>query len=165
MLHFGLDLSRTRLDVRAMDAAGAPVLVTTAAPDAGGLASLVYRLGGFGEPVTAVIESMNGARFVHDQLELRGWAVEIADAVKVKGFAPWPARPTRSTRGCWVACGMAGRSRSIRSNFVRSGATSCRLPSNAFTVDCPVATLGRPGLARAQRPFGCSRYQVAGVSA
>jgi hypothetical protein len=36
---------------------------------------------------------------------------------------------------------------------------------NAFNVDCPVATLGRPGLARAQRPFGCSLYQLAGVSA
>ena len=39
MLHVGLDLSRTRLDVHAMNEAGTPVLVTTAAPDAGGLAS------------------------------------------------------------------------------------------------------------------------------
>jgi hypothetical protein len=29
-----------------------------------------------GEPVCAAIESMNGARFVHDQLELAGWCVE-----------------------------------------------------------------------------------------
>lgn len=35
-----------------------------------------------------MIESMNGARFVHDQLALRGWVVEIADAVKAMGFAP-----------------------------------------------------------------------------
>ena len=48
-------------------------LAVTAAPDAGGLASLVTGLGEFGQPVTAVIESMNGARFIHDQLELRGW--------------------------------------------------------------------------------------------
>src|SRR3954454_7727093 len=41
-----------------------------------------------GQPFAAVIESMNGARFMHDQLELRGWAVDIADAVKVKGFTP-----------------------------------------------------------------------------
>jgi hypothetical protein len=46
-----------------MDEAGAPVAVT-AAPDAGGLASLAYRLGEFEQPVTAVIESMTGARFV-----------------------------------------------------------------------------------------------------
>lgn len=31
---------------------------------------------------------MNGARFVHDQLELAGWQVEIADAQKVKDLAP-----------------------------------------------------------------------------
>ena len=88
MLHVGLDLSRTRLDVHAMNETGAPVAVTTAAPDAGGLASLAYRLAEFGQPVTAAIESMTGARFVHDQLEMLGWTVEIADAVKVKGFAP-----------------------------------------------------------------------------
>ncbi len=40
------------------------------------------------EPVEAVIESMNGARFVHDELELLGWEVKIADAAKVKGMAP-----------------------------------------------------------------------------
>ena len=88
MLHVGVDVSRTRVDVHALDEAGTSMLVTRAAPDAGGLASLVDRLGELGQPVTAVIESMNGARFVHDQLELRGWTVEIADAVKAKGFAP-----------------------------------------------------------------------------
>src|SRR3954452_8926088 len=80
MLHVGLDLSRTRLDVHVMDETGAPVLVTTAAPDSGGLASLFHRVGESGQPVIAAIESMTGARFVHDQLELRGWEVQIADA-------------------------------------------------------------------------------------
>src|SRR3712207_7370249 len=88
MLHVGLDLSRTRLDVHVMNQTGTSVAVTTAAPDAGGLASLAHRLGELGESVTAVIESMNGARVIHDQLELRGWTVEIADAGKGKGFAP-----------------------------------------------------------------------------
>ena len=41
--------------------------------------------------MTGIIESMNGARFVHDQLELAGWDVEIAHAVKVKGLAPLAA--------------------------------------------------------------------------
>ena len=36
----------------------------------------------------AVIESMTGARFVHDTLEQLGWEVVIADAQKVKGLAP-----------------------------------------------------------------------------
>jgi transposase len=31
---------------------------------------------------------MNGARFVHDTLELGGWEVDIADAQKAKGLAP-----------------------------------------------------------------------------
>jgi transposase len=35
---------------------------------------------------------MTGARFVHDQLELAGWDVEIADAQKVKGLAPLAAK-------------------------------------------------------------------------
>jgi hypothetical protein len=34
---------------------------------------------------TTSIESMNGARFVYDTLELYGWSVEIADAQNVKG--------------------------------------------------------------------------------
>jgi transposase len=89
MVHVGLDLSRTRLDVHVMDESGAPLVVTTALPEAGGLAALAGRIGAeFGGPVYAAIESMNGARFVHDQLELAGWQVEIADAQKVKGLAP-----------------------------------------------------------------------------
>ena len=74
MVHVGLDLSRTRLDVHVMDESGAPLAVTTALPEAGGLAALAGRIGAqFGGPVYAAIESMNGARFVHDQLELAGW--------------------------------------------------------------------------------------------
>jgi transposase len=107
MLHVGLDLSRTRLDVHAMNEAGAPVSVMTAAPDAEGLASLVHRLGEFGQPVTAVIESMNGARFIHDQLELRGWTVEIADAVKVKGFAPLACKTDKID--AWVLAELSRR--------------------------------------------------------
>ena len=36
----------------------------------------------------AVIESMTGARFMHDTLEEHGWEVLVADAQKVKGLAP-----------------------------------------------------------------------------
>jgi transposase len=38
---------------------------------------------------------MNGARFVHDRLELHGWEVEIADAQKVKGLAPLACKTDR----------------------------------------------------------------------
>jgi transposase len=107
MLHVGLDLSRTRLDVHVMDEAGAPLAVTTAAPDAGGLVSLAHRVGEIGGPVAAAIESMNGARFVHDQLELRGWQVEIADAVKVKGFAPLACKTDKID--AWVLAELSRR--------------------------------------------------------
>jgi transposase len=107
MLHVGLDLSRTRLDVHAMDETGTPVAVTTAAPDAGGLASLAYRLAEHGQPVTAAIESMTGAGFVHDQLELLGWTVEIADAVKVRGFAPLACKTDKID--AWVLAELSRR--------------------------------------------------------
>jgi transposase len=57
--------------------------------------------------VTAAIESMNGARFVHDQLELAGWHVEIADALKVKGLAPLAAKTDRID--AWVLAELGRR--------------------------------------------------------
>ena len=107
MVHVGLDLSRTRLDVHVMDEAGAPLAVTTAVPDGGGLAALACRIGGFGGPVYAAIESMNGARFVHDQLELAGWQVEIADAQKVKGLAPLACKTDKID--AWVLAELSRR--------------------------------------------------------
>lgn len=95
MLHAGLDLSRHRLDVHLLDSEGNTILTKAAAPDIDGLRHLVADLAGFDTPVRAVIESMNGARFVHDQLELAGWDVEIADAQKVKGLAPLACKTDR----------------------------------------------------------------------
>jgi transposase len=87
MLHVGLDLSRHRLDVRVLEPDGATVAQLAVAPEGEELRRFAARLSVQGE-VRAVIESMNGARFVHDTLELAGWDVQIADAVKVKGLAP-----------------------------------------------------------------------------
>src|SRR5437868_823861 len=95
MLYAGLDLSRKRLDFCLLDQLGEKVEVGAAPPDADGLRGLAARIGRFGAPVVAAIESMNGARFVHDQLELAGWRVEIADAVKVKGLAPLACKTHR----------------------------------------------------------------------
>jgi transposase len=53
----------------------------------------------------AVIESMSGARFVHDQLELAGWEVRIADAVKARGLAPLACKTDRID--CWVLAELA----------------------------------------------------------
>src|SRR5215218_10742055 len=107
MLYAGLDLSRHKLDVHVMNKAGEPVQVTTAPPDADGLRGLVRQTAGYGEPVAAAIESMNGARFVHDQLELAGWQVQVADAQKVKGLAPLACKTDRID--AWVLAELSRR--------------------------------------------------------
>lgn len=86
MLYVGLDLSRKRLDWQALDGEGERVGIGAVPPDRDGLDQLARRLGD--TPVLAVIESMSGARFVHDRLELAGWDVRIADALKARGIAP-----------------------------------------------------------------------------
>jgi transposase len=88
MLHAGLDLSRKRLDVCLLSDHAKVVGEFAVPPDADGLRGLARRVAGRGVPVRAVIESMTGARFVHDTLEELGWDVEIADAQRVKGLAP-----------------------------------------------------------------------------
>src|ERR1022692_1820887 len=88
MLHAGLDLSRNRIDVCLMSEHGEVVAEFATPSDADGVGSLARRVLELGEPVRGVIESMTGARFVHDTLEQFGWDVLIADAQKVKGLAP-----------------------------------------------------------------------------
>src|ERR687898_618435 len=107
ILYAGLDLSRKRLDFRLLDQAGETIEAGAVPPDADGLRGLAGRIARFGEPVTAAIESMNGARFVHDQLELHGWDVEIADAVKVKGLAPLACKTDRID--AWVLAELSRR--------------------------------------------------------
>ena len=93
MLHVGLDLSRRRIDVCVLESDGGLVEEFRAQPDADGLRVLASRF-----EATAVrggIESMTGARFVHDTLEEAGWVVEVADAVRVKALAPLTAKTDR----------------------------------------------------------------------
>jgi transposase len=107
MLYAGLDLSRKRLDFHLLDSAGATVEVGAAPPDADGLLGLTRRLDRHHETIRAAIESMNGARFGHDRLELAGWQVEIADAQKVKGLAPLACKTDRID--AWVLAELARR--------------------------------------------------------
>jgi transposase len=107
MLHAGLDLSRRRLDFCLLDERGETVEVGSAPPDREGLRALTDRLDGYGQPIRAAIESMNGARFVHDQLELRGWEVEIADAARAKGLAPLACKTDRID--AWVLAELSRR--------------------------------------------------------
>src|SRR5919109_2434305 len=76
-------------------------------PDVDGLHHLTERVARHGAPVRAAIESMNGARFVHDRLELADWQVEIADAQKGKGLAPLACKTDRID--AWVLAELARR--------------------------------------------------------
>ena len=89
MLHAGLDLSRKKLDICLLGDDGEHLDQLAVSPDVDSLRILARRIEEVHrQPVCAVIESMTGARIVHDTLEAEGWSVEIADAQKVKGLAP-----------------------------------------------------------------------------
>jgi transposase len=107
MLFVGLDLSRKRLDWHALLADGERLDAGACSPDSDGLAHLVRRFDCEQRPVLAAIESMTGARFVHDRLELVGWDVRIADAQRVKGLAPLACKTDRID--AWVLAELARR--------------------------------------------------------
>ena len=88
MLHVGLDLSRKRVDVCLISEQGELIAQFRAPADRDGLYGLTRRVAVYDQPVRGVVESMNGARFVHDELVAHGWEVLIADAQRVKGLAP-----------------------------------------------------------------------------
>jgi transposase len=88
MLHAGLDLSRKRVDVCLVSDQGELLGHFPAPADRDGLHGLACRVAAHGVPVRGVVESMNGARFVRDELVGHGWEVLIADAQRVKGLAP-----------------------------------------------------------------------------
>jgi transposase len=102
MLYVGLDLSRKRLDWQDLSPAVERVAIGAVPPDRDGLKVLPEKLG---TDVVAVIESMTGARFVHDQLELAGWDVRIADALKARGIAPLACKT--DTIDTWVLAELA----------------------------------------------------------
>ena len=83
--------------------------MAAAPPDADGVRGLVGGIDRRHGPVMvrAAIESMNGARFVHDTLERLGWEVEVADAQKVKGLGPLACKTDRTC--AWVLAELSRR--------------------------------------------------------
>ena len=63
--------------------------------DEDGLLRLVARLG---PDVYGCIEMMSGAAWVRDRLAECGWAIEIADARKVKAIAPLACKTDQRRR-------------------------------------------------------------------
>ncbi len=125
MLHVGLDLSRKRLDFDLLCEDGSRLERGAVPPDADGLRSFARRLEVYGEPLCAAIESMNGARFVHDRLEDEGWQVEIADAQKVKGLAPLACKTDRID--AWVLAELSRRDLVAARPDRARGARACAL--------------------------------------
>jgi len=108
MLHAGLDLSRRRLDYCLLAPDGEPVKTGAVSPDGDGLAGLARLIElDYRQPVSAAIESMNGARFVHDTLERCGWEVAVADAQKIRGLAPLACKTDRID--AWVLAELSRR--------------------------------------------------------
>ena len=83
-LYVGGDLSRKRLDWHALWPDGEECGSGAASPDQDGLAQFASKLALLADRVVVVIESMTGARFVHDELEACGLEVRIADARRAK---------------------------------------------------------------------------------
>jgi transposase len=176
MLHAGLDLCRRKVDVCLLSEDGEHLDQLAAPPDADALRTLARRIDElYREPVCAVVESMTGARLVHDTLEQAGWAVEIADAQKVKGLAPLACKTDKidsrvlallSQRdlvpAIWLPDPRIREERELarfRLHLVKhKSALKCRVHSTLinFGKPCPVTDLfgveGRALLARLQLP-------------
>ncbi len=109
MLHIGLDLSRKRLDYDLLCKDGSRSERGAVPPDANGLRGLVSRVNVYGEPICAAIESMNGARFVHDELERLGWEVEVCRRAEGEGLAPLMCKTDKID--AWMLAELPARAR------------------------------------------------------
>ena len=105
MLHVGLDLSSKRVEVHAQREDATTVMAGPWPIDRDALGRLA---GEFADvEVRAVIESMTGARYVHDTLESFGWDVRVCDVVKAKGLAPLACKTDRID--AWVLAELSRR--------------------------------------------------------
>jgi transposase len=85
MHYVGIDWAYRRAAWCALEADGTILGEGFVPADEDGLARLAVE---FGPDVRACLEMMSGAAWVRDRLAATGWAVEIADARKVKAVAP-----------------------------------------------------------------------------
>jgi hypothetical protein len=104
-LHVGLDLSRKRIDVCLISDRGGLIDEFAVPADRDGVYGLARRVAVYSQPVKGVIESMNGARLVHDELVAHGCEVLIADAQRVKGLAPLACKTECAARRLVVSPG------------------------------------------------------------
>jgi hypothetical protein len=145
MSYAGLDLSRKRLDVHVLREDGKTALIAAVSPDTDALRTLARRVALEEQEVRATIESMNGARFVHDILEFAGWdgtrrappgdvaAHDRAAVGWVVAYTTWGCSPSDFERLIAIRCiGSA--------TFL-----SPRVPSASEGDDEPIVTVREPG--------------------
>jgi hypothetical protein len=125
MLHAGLDLSRRKIDICLVSESGEHVDQLAAAPDADALRTVARRIDEvYGESVCAVVESMTGARLVHDTLEQEGWA----SSSRIQGSGSQIA----GTRSRWLKT--ASTRESILSVLQASGARPFTFCASAIST-------------------------------
>jgi hypothetical protein len=121
MLHAGVDLSRRRLDVSVIYDPGELVEELAAPPDADGLRYLTRKVGRHGEPVRAVIESITGARIVHDTPGCWRRSPNVTWCRR-SGCLTRGSEPSASTRGFGCIWSSTSRCSSTASTPTRSSA-------------------------------------------
>ena|SRR5215204_5752679 len=90
MLHAGLDLSRRKVDVCLLSEEREHLDQLAVSPDVDSLRTLARRIDEVhGEPVCAVVESMTGARLVHDTLEQRAGRWGSPTPRRSRAWLPW----------------------------------------------------------------------------
>ena len=114
--------------------------------DRDGLYGLTRRLALYDEPVGVVVESMNGARFVHDELVGYGWEVLVADAQRVKGLAPLACKTDKvdarvlaelSFRDLVPAIWLPTPELRAKSGSGRGGGCTCSSTARSSRTGCP----------------------------
>jgi hypothetical protein len=139
-----LDLSRRRVDVCLISSEGELVEHFRAPADRDGLYGLSRRVAVYDEPVRGVVESMNGARFVHDELVRYGWEVLVADAQRVKGLAPLACKTDRIdarvlaelSSGIWCRRSGCRRRSSAKSVSARGGGCTWSSTARSSRTGC-----------------------------
>jgi transposase len=96
MLHAGLDLSRKKVDVCLLSDEGEHLDQLAVPPDVDSLRALSRRIEEVhAEPVSAVVESMTGARIVHDTLEQWAGRSRSPTPRRSRGLAPLACKTDR----------------------------------------------------------------------
>ncbi|MCP4963767.1 MAG: IS110 family transposase [bacterium] len=135
-------ISLFRVSMCVVDEVGSVVEQTEAHNSLRGMTDLAWQIARHGDGIRAVVESMNGAPFVHDTLDELGWDVEVADAARVEGFGPAATKTDRID--AWVLAELSRRDLVPAIWLPSPGARAGRNPRRTTTADPEPQTLPNP---------------------